>query len=260
MTLAQEKKEDFAKSVAAFVSSLSPPLIEWQRIAGYAQWACYTVPLAKFALKPLYPKMVGKKLRNAPVPINKDVKTNLRWFAEKILDAPPLFLLDPCLDEWKAKDADMVYYTDACLVSNNGASGLGFWTRSSSGKILDYFFRASTPLDDIQLAEALAVTSALNHAINSIPRPSRVLVFTDSAPSVYAFDAGRGSSALIKLVWRTFEKLEEANIDLRIKHIAGSTNPRADKLSRLHPSELAANFSSLSSFAPPAWALGGESE
>jgi len=258
VTLPREKKEEFAAGVASFLGGLSPPLVEWQRIAGYAQWACYTAPLAKFALKPLYPKMAGKKLRNAPVPINKEVKTNLRWFADTILAAPPLLFLDPCLDEWSPREADAIYYSDACLVSNNGSSGLGFWTRRRSGAILDYFHRSPSGFEDIQLAEALAVASAIQHAVSCTPRPCRLLVYSDSAPSVYAFDAGRGSASLIALVWRAYTFMEKANVDFRIRHIAGDKNSRADRLSRLHPSELASDFPSLTSFSPPAWALGGD--
>lgn len=259
VTLPHSKKLEFAGKVHLFLSArFDPPLIEWQRIAGYAQWACYSNPFAKFALHPLYAKMSGKIRRNAPVPINKDVRTNLSWFVAEILEAPPLSFHDPALEEWSQSDADTIAYTDACLTSDNGQSGLGFWIAPGSNNsdcCLSFFHRAFTPLPGIQLAEALAVCAAIEHVVTAYPDARRVLVFTDSGPCVYAFDAARGSPALLNLAQATWDRLHRLGVDLRIRHIRGAANGHADHLSRWSPDRLAHSITDLSLFSPPAWAL-----
>ncbi|ORY54480.1 hypothetical protein BCR35DRAFT_245809, partial [Leucosporidium creatinivorum] len=80
ITLPHDKKELFAASVDSFLSQRKPPLVEWQRLAGYAQWACFTLPFAKFALQPLYDKTAGKQMRRLPIHIDVATKRNLRWF------------------------------------------------------------------------------------------------------------------------------------------------------------------------------------
>ncbi|ORY83575.1 hypothetical protein BCR35DRAFT_265101, partial [Leucosporidium creatinivorum] len=266
ITLPTDKKEEFAATVTSFLARRDwPPLIDWQRIAGYAQWACYTLPFAKFALQPLYDKMAGKTKRNAGIPINVDVRRSLTWFVSELLTSPPLSLLDPALDEWSPSDADIEIHTDACGSSDSfDLPGLGFVvlpTRRSSSSppssSLHFYHRASAPLGDIQIIEGLAVASAIAWVLKARPAARRILIRTDSAPVVYGFDAGSGSAAMKALVWSTYLQLQAHRVDLRVRHIAGIKNTVADKLSRRHPLVLTDEYSSLSWFSPPAWAFGG---
>lgn len=226
VTLSESKKATFAAEVDVFLSTLAPPLIDWWRLSGYAQWACYSNPFAKFALKSLYNKTKGIKRRNAPVHVSKEVKANLRWFAAEILAAPALNFLDPALNRWARVQADAVYYTDSYLSSADGSVGLGFWTReplhpgAEAQRFLDFYHRDPFPMLNIQVAEGLAISGALDYTLHAHPCPCRVMIITDSGPNVYAIDASRGSAKVLNLVWFAYLELNDAGIDPRIHHLA----------------------------------------
>lgn len=261
VSLPHDKKVQFAASVERFLSSSFPPLVEWQRIAGYAQWACYTMPRAKFALQPLYDKMRGKSQRRRGIPINVEVKKHLRWFVAELLASPPLSFLDPSLDEWDETSADLVIFTDACTNANStDLPGLGFvgfdLANSVLGRPQHFFHRADAPMGNIQIIEGLAVAAAIDWALRSRPSLKRLLIRTDSAPVVYGFDVGSGSPEMRSLVWSAYLKLQEHKVDLRVKHIAGRRNRIADDLSRLNISALNLLFPHLTQFSLPTWAFG----
>lgn len=265
VTLPSVKKLEFAATVDAFLSSSFPPLVEWQRIAGYAQWACYTIPLAKFALQPLYDKMQGKSFRRKGIPVSVHVKKHLSWFVAELLAAPPLSFLDPCLDEWDESSADLVIFTDACTnADTTDLPGLGFVAydivAGVLGPPLHFFHRSGSTLGDIQFIEGLAVASAINWALHARPYIRRLLIRTDSAPVVYGFDAGSGSEEIRQLVWSTYLQLKPHKIDLRVKHIAGRRNRVADSLSRLHSADLRSAFPGRTQFSLPTWVFGGALE
>ncbi|ORY90103.1 hypothetical protein BCR35DRAFT_255907, partial [Leucosporidium creatinivorum] len=233
ITLPSNKKLLFADEVSSFLAQRNPPLVQWQRLAGYAQWACYTMPYAKFALQPLYDKMAGKTMRRLGIHINVDTKRNLEWFVAELLAASPLSFLDPALDEWSSSDADITLITDACTNADvTDLPGLGFVVVDKLGPPLHFFHRASSTMGDIQLLEGIAVASAIAWVLTARPLVRRILVRTDSAPVVYSFDAGSGSSELKELVWASYLQLKEKRVDLRVKHIPGVRNTTADDLSR----------------------------
>lgn len=248
--LPPDAKAAFIETIKNFLDDPTPALVRWQRLAGYAQWACSVIPLARFALNPVYDKIRGKFLRDRGIRVNKAVRTALSWLAAEVEEAPPLDLLDPSLEDWADRSADLVMYSDACLVSKNGlGSGLGFWYRKKGDLHRSAFYsRINPPLTDIFYAEALAVSAAIQHAIDDKLAPRRLLVFTDSALTVYAYDTGRVKGDVLPLVQGSYEALRKAGIDLRVRHVSGEINSTADKLSRLPPSLLLRGFPSLSSF------------
>lgn len=227
-------------------------LIEWQKLAGYGQWVCTSLPFAKFALQALYDKMKGKSFRNAPISLNNLVRQSLEWLASQIAIAPPLYLLDPALEDWAESEANLVIRTDACLKADGtGKPGLGcWWVDPRTGCPQHFFHRSTTPSDDIAATEALAILSALDLAISSRLPLRRILVLTDSALSVYAFDSGRASPTLHSIVWTAYRLLDDSRVDLRVRHIIGDDNSVADSLSR-KPLSYLQNFPNLYSFNPP---------
>jgi hypothetical protein len=54
--------------------------------------------------------MKGKSLQRAPVRLNVVVQRELRWLMGEVATAPPLSFLDPALDEWRRRDADIILY------------------------------------------------------------------------------------------------------------------------------------------------------
>ncbi|GAA5894962.1 hypothetical protein JCM5296_000926 [Sporobolomyces johnsonii] len=250
--LPADARSDFRDYIEAFLADDAPVLVRWQRLAGYAQWVCTTLPFARFALNSVYDKMKGKTRRLAPVRRNKAVERDMRWLAQELIDAPPLSFLDPALEPWGKAEADLMVYTDACLAADGRlGSGLGFWFRRSPSVPRSAFFaRISPPLVDIVYAEALAVHSAITHVVNTGLAGRRLLVWTDSSPSVYAFDSGRASGPLLDLVRSAYGILNDAQVDLRVRHIPGVANTTADNLSRMLPHSLALGFKSLEQFHP----------
>ncbi|GAA5820945.1 hypothetical protein JCM11491_006869, partial [Sporobolomyces phaffii] len=108
-------KANFAASIDKFLSTDAPPLNAWRKLSGYGTWVCYSIPFAKFALRPIYEKIGNKVHRFAPVHLNNDVRTSLAWLRDQVLSAPPLSFLDPALEDWGQNEADLIIFTDACL-------------------------------------------------------------------------------------------------------------------------------------------------
>ncbi|GAA5904690.1 hypothetical protein JCM5296_003627 [Sporobolomyces johnsonii] len=234
VALPGEAKTAFVDYIADFLadSDSAPPLFRWQRLTGYGQWACTTLPLARFALNSLYAKITGKTKRNAKVRLNKTVERDLRWLIGEVSSALPLDLLDPALEDWADRSADVVLYSDACLKSDGGHAS----TRHS-------------PMAPSS-AQSLAIASAISHVVHGGIARKKVLLFSDSALSVYAFDSGRAPPDVSELVLSIYELLRASKIDLRVRHVAGDINATADKLSRLPPDSLRRMFPSLLPFTP----------
>ncbi|GAA5922469.1 hypothetical protein JCM1841_004921 [Sporobolomyces salmonicolor] len=201
VSLPEAARQAFHAFINDFLSTQKQPLVAFQRAAGYGNWVCTTLPFAKFALGSLYDKMRGKTRRAGSIWLNEAVRRDLRWLGQELASSPPLDLLDPALEPWGFDEADLVIFTDACLRSNDpSSSGLGFWYSSVPlEQRVAFFSRISPPLKDIILAEALAVHSAIATALDRRLVHSRLLVCTDSAASVYAYDAGRGGDHLLEL-------------------------------------------------------------
>ena len=139
---------------------------------------------------------------------------------------------------------------------SKSSSGLGFWWVPEPGASrTTAYSRISPPLDDIMLAEGLAVHSAIAAALASGLVRARLLVCTYSAPCVYAFDAGRGHERLLGLVRDSYDTLSSAGVDLRVRHVQGDRNATADALSRQTPAVLHRWFHNLSHFTPSPAAL-----
>lgn len=251
VSLPPDAKAKFIDVVDAFLAEKEQPLIKWQRLTGYAQWAATTMPLLKMSLASLYAKTRGKTRRLGPIPLNNDNRRDLEHIARELRSATPLDILDPSLEPWGKADADLVVYSDACLNAGGGASGLGFWYKDSRLAHRSTFAaRIQPPLVDIFFAEALAVHAAIAHAAASGLAGRRLLVFTDNASSVYAFDSGSAREDIAPLVRDAYELLRRAGIDMRIQHIPGDLNSTADKLSRLAIPVLRQWFSTLVEFDP----------
>lgn len=244
VSLPAQAKLDFIAYLESFLATDSPPLFRWQRLAGYSQWACTTIPLARFSLNSVYKKIAGKRRRNAPIRLNVDVKSDLVWLINEFKTAPPLDLLDGSLGDWHNSEADVVCFTDACLEAHgNEGSGLGYWYKRAGAAHRSFFFaRISPALDNIFLGESLAIASAVDHLVRSGVSRRRLLIFSDSALSVYGFDSGRAQGVVSGVIRRTYELLRSYKVDLRVRHVAGTTNSTADALSRDVPSTLRQNF------------------
>ncbi|GAA5948589.1 hypothetical protein JCM21900_005183 [Sporobolomyces salmonicolor] len=146
VTLPAKAKLDYACAIDTFLAAApkkQPRLVEWQRIAGYGQRVCTTLPFATFALRPLYDKIGGKVQRLARVHLNVAVRRALLWLRNEVLAAAPLYLFYPALEDWTTGEADAVFYADACTVGAEGVAGIGFWAKTSRGRQAWYYRAAS---------------------------------------------------------------------------------------------------------------------
>ena len=110
------------------------------------------------------------------------------------------------------------------------------------------------PQPDIFFFEELAVASALHHVASLSRPPKRVLVFCDNLDTVYAFSTLRVSQSIHNApLLAAAAIMSTSGIDVRVRHIAGEANVRADMLSRLLLDEYHSSFPAdrVRTFEPP---------
>lgn len=260
VSLSDSSKSTFNDVTLDFLSADVMPLVKWQRLLGHANWALNILPFAKFSLRSSYKKTRGKERRHALIWINKEVHSDISWMLNEVLNAPPLFLLDPALDDWSPSQADVILYSDACLVASKPrrssivmGSGIGF-TCTINGARHSFFHRSASPISSIIYAEALGVFSAIVWALET-GAFKRILIYCDNAAVVYAFDSGKTSDELFGVIRTTFDLLNRHGCDLRVRHVHGVKNYYADLLSRLDPPTFPFNLnrfgSTINHFDPP---------
>jgi hypothetical protein len=226
--------------------SRQPILRDWLRLAGHLNWLLNVLPWGRPALTELYRKISGKTQLSRGVHINAEVKRDLMWLSEVIPAAIGVHFIDN--GRWAEADADLVIWTDASL---HGA--LSFVI---AGHGFVYQLRECPPniKIDIFFLELMAILSAVHHFSQSLQPPRRILLWTDSLDAVGAFNSLRVSESLhngpLLAVASIFLR---SGIDLRVRHIEGKRNTRADMLSRMLLDEFKRNFPShrVHLFAPP---------
>lgn len=226
ISLSAESIQILVSDITNFLASpgRKAALRDWQRLAGSLNWSLNVLPWARPALSELYRKMSGKTLQFRSIPINGEVMRDLTWFSELLVSAIGIRFVDS--QAWKDSEADFVGWTDA---SNTGLSyvyaGNGFCYKVTpvEGKSkVDIFFR-----------ELLSILCLIHHIAHKQTPPHHILIHTDSLDSVEVLSSlsARESShnsillAIAAIVLKT-------GIDIRVRHIAGKSNIRADLLSR----------------------------
>ena len=203
-----------------------PPLRDWQRLAGHLNWLLNVLPWGRPALSELYRKTRGKQNSWRGVYLNREVIIDLTWLRDVIPRSVGVRFVDSM--HWDDDDADMVVWTDASL-----HMGLGCYYASNA-----LVYQLHPPPSDIKIdiffLELIAILSAIHH-IASLPKPPRrLLLFTDSMDSVCVLNTLSASEALHTApLLAIAEIILYSGIDLRVRHIAGTKNVRADMLSRL---------------------------
>lgn len=277
ISISDDSKRALLACLADFLDPRVPrkqPTVRWQRALGYMNWGLSVMPFARPLLTPLYAKLRapdGRPRYSATtlLAINQEVRRSVADFGAHLSCKSFLALDDPGLTEWTTANADLVVYTDACLAAEppyTSSSGLGFWFYL--GGVRHHFWsRPAARYAKIQFAETYCVVAAVLEALAAADRAgariARLLVRTDSAAAVFAFDtAASEDTALLplhSLLTRLYPHLRDRSlpVDLLVRHISGARNDLADKLSRLSPAYLARQYSSLHQFSPPDSWLGG---
>ncbi|THU89309.1 hypothetical protein K435DRAFT_678323 [Dendrothele bispora CBS 962.96] len=181
----------------------------------------------------MYQKMSGKTHQHAGIPINGEVYCDLTWFTNMLQTAIGVRFVDA--RTWDDSEADFVGWTDA---SNSGlafvyaGNGLVYQLNPNPKPIVDIFFR-----------ELLAILCLLHHVASFSSPPHCVLIHSDSLNSVEVLNSILLAIADIIL----------KGIDLRVRHIPGKDNIRADLLSRFLFDDYKHQFPSecICTFEPP---------
>ena len=244
--------DDSISEVIAIVRSFlatpgrRPPLREWLRIGGHLNWVFNVLPLGRPALGELYRKIAGKDRMHAGIALNSAVVRDLEWLVDVIPRAIGVHFVSAT--HWDDQEADFVLWTDASL-----RLGLAF---TYAGRGFAYGLSANTSMEkiDIFFLELVAILSAVHHVALFPHPPKKVLLWTDSLDSVAAYSSLRAAESIHNSVLLALAGiLLETGIDLRIWHIAGKENIKADLLSRLMIDEYHHRFPSdrIRLFSPP---------
>lgn len=247
ISLSPSSVSDIVEKINKFLAGpRNPALRNWQRLAGHLNWLLNVLPWGRPALTELYRKTRGKTQAFRGIFINSEVKADLTWLASIIPRSIGVRFVDSGI--WTDDLADLVMWTDANL-----RDGLAF-VFSRSGFV--YQIRECPPdvKIDIFFLELVSILSAIHHVASFDSPPKRLLIFTDSLDAVGSLNSLRASESLhngpllgiASLILRT-------GIDLRVRHIEGKKNIRADLLSRLLFEEYALKFPTdgVRSFSPP---------
>ncbi|KAF5369108.1 hypothetical protein D9615_010430 [Tricholomella constricta] len=212
-----------------------PPLRDWQRLGGHLNWLLNVLPWGRPALTELYRKTAGKSLPSRGIPLNAAVCADLSWLKSIIPSAIGVcFIDDGC---WRVSDADMVVWTDTST-----SRGLGF-VFSNQGFCYGLQPSSSKSPIDIFFLELVAILSAISHVASLPAPPRRLLIWTDSLNCVGALNALRVSESLHNGPLLAIAGIIlQTNIDMRVCHIPGEENVRADLLSRLMLNEYRRKF------------------
>src|SRR5258708_14098899 len=228
ITMPSDSKSELARAICEFVTHT--PLLQWHPmrawlwILGHANLALNVFPLLKPALNSSYNKVAGHTFMNAPVYLNKQVSSDLLWFADQVETLDGVRMFD--VEEWSAQEGDFKIWGDA------SASGLAFWSpKHQVAHIADPIVNTEGQFN-IFFNEALTVLAALQWAASLSPPPKRLAIHTDSSTSFGIFNSLRALDLYNPIIFESVKTRIKHQIDLRVFFIEGKKNVVADALSR----------------------------
>jgi hypothetical protein len=249
ISLSPETVSDIVAKLNSFLTSKDrqQPLREWLKLAGHLNWLLNVLPWGRPALSELYRKTAGKLHSHARIYLNATVVDNLAWLARTIPASIGIRFVDA--GRWNEADADFVMWTDA-----SGRHGLSF-TFAGNGFVYQLQSpEQGAPPVDIFFLELLAILSGIHHVANFSHPPRKLLIYTDSLDAVAVLGTLRASEQLHNAVLLAIaEIMLKTGMDLRVHHIEGKRNVKADMLSRMMLEEYHCSFPAdrVRSFSPP---------
>jgi hypothetical protein len=245
LTLPSENKSELVAALKDFArtpegNGVKYALKDFQRIAGWFNWALNVYLLLKPALSNIYAKMTHSK-PDRPLTklyVNNAIRSDLLWAIDHLTRLSGSRVLQSV--DWNPDTADITAYCDALL------TGLGFWFPD-----LSTGFCSSVPedpsKDTIFYFEALSVLSA---TLN------KLVVYTDNLNTVHMFNSLSALPAYNEILKSAVDQLlSDINnpIQLRVIHISGESNTVADALSRGQLHTVVDNVPNITvnTFSPP---------
>jgi hypothetical protein len=248
ISLCPDSVDAITKKISFFLDTADrkPPLRDWLRLSGHLNWLLNVLPWGRPALTELYRKISAKTQMYRNIFINAEVRRDLSWLSETIPASIGIRFIDAGL--WKDHNADMVFWTDASLkyALSFVFAGNGFFyplRKCPTHAKIDIFF-----------LELIAIMSAINYATRLQAPPQQILIWSDSFDSVCAFHSLKVSESLHNgPLLGVASIILRSGVDVRVRHIPGEDNIRADLLSRLMFEEFHRRFPSyrVRKFEPP---------
>ncbi|XP_006460711.1 hypothetical protein AGABI2DRAFT_142862 [Agaricus bisporus var. bisporus H97] len=221
-------------------------LKEFQRLAGWMNWAFNVYPLLRPSLSHLYSKIAPLRRGRAQVHMNRAISRELEWAKNHIKSSPGVLLLKHL--DWVTVDADFTIFCDACEF------GLEFWFPYLNEGFWGY--APSDTSNDIYFREALCVAAALENVSHRMTDAS-VVIYTDNQATFDVFSSLHADPAHNSLLLYAADLQITFRLCLRVLWTPGRINHVADALSR-HKLELAVALApqiQLNSFNPPRHAI-----
>lgn len=249
ISLSPDSIADITSKIDLFIKTKDrqPPLREWLKLAGHLNWMLNVLPWGRPALSEIYRKTAGKFHNHAKIFLNATVIDNLTWLARTIPTSIGIRFVDA--GRWTDEDADFILWIDA-----SGKHGLAF-VFAGNGFIYQLQTpKPGSPSIDIFFLELLAILSGIHHVAHLTHPPRRLLVFTDSLDSVAVLNSLHASEPLHNSILIAIaEIMMKTGMDLRVHHIEGKKNIKADMLSRLMFDEYHRHFPAdrVRTFSPP---------
>lgn len=100
-------------------SSKRRTLREFQRLAGWINWALNVFPLLRPGLASLYAKIINKARPHAKLYVSEAIVRDLQWISNHMRQSSGVFMLKAIA--WAPSEANLVLFTDASSI------GIGFW-------------------------------------------------------------------------------------------------------------------------------------
>ncbi|KAJ6632133.1 hypothetical protein B0H10DRAFT_1770596, partial [Mycena sp. CBHHK59/15] len=196
------------------------PLHTWQQLTVHLNWCLNVLPWAFPTLSELYRKMQGKSHPCGKIFLNTEVIESFSWFQTALSTAIRVkFINDDC---WGNHNADMVVWTDTSL-----KMAIAFIYANKG-------FVDSSIKVDIFFLEMIGILSAIHHAASLPVPPKQLLIWSDSLNSVQLHNSLATGEPLHNSVLLAITLIIiKTGIDLRVNHIPGKQNIRANLLSCL---------------------------
>lgn len=222
-------RDDLRTAIASFCtvgrskSSKRKKLRDFQRLAGWVNWALNVYPLLRPGLASLYAKISGKSQPNSLCFVSVAIIRDLTWISDHLQKSSGVFFFKAIA--WLPEEADLIIFADASF------QGIGFW--SPTENVAFYGDVPSNhPKGVIFFFEAYAVLCALRWVASSNKHPSRLTIYSDNENTVDMFNSLHTLPQYNDLLTEAVDILMKHNIDLRVDHIPGVRNIVADQLSR----------------------------
>ena len=254
VTMPVQSRCDLVEAIRAFANvGQRHSLREFQRLAGWMNWALNAYPLLRLSMSLLYSKMAGKVNAHQLIWVSKALCRELIWFTNHVKISDGIYIMTSV--GWGKNDADFSIFCNAC------PSGMGFWYPARClGFVFPLDLMTSSP--SIFYFEALTVVSTIYWAARNLPlQPcSQLAIYTDNSNTVDMFNTLRMQPLYNPLLITVVEILLLSKTHLRVFHVPGDKNIVADRLSCSHYDSVFHLVPTLQiyNFIPPRLTLGAE--